>query len=64
MFKGLAHTLEGTWTQPDVVFVQGLVHYTREDDSTITVPFCNCLKMDGNKIREYLIYIDPPPLAG
>ncbi|MCJ2540264.1 MAG: hypothetical protein LN414_03220 [Candidatus Thermoplasmatota archaeon] len=63
MFKGLAHTLEGTWTQPDVVFVRGQVHYTHHDDSRVSIPFCNCFKMNGEKIQEYLVYIDPSPLA-
>jgi ketosteroid isomerase-like protein len=64
MFRGIGHTLEGTWVHPDAVFVQGLVHYTRHDGSTITLPFLNCFKMRGEKVREYLIYIDPTPLAG
>ena len=62
--KALGHTIEGVWEQPDVVFVQGLVHYTRHDDSKVSIPFCNCLKMNGEKIREYLVYIDPTPMAG
>lgn len=64
MFRQLGHTLEGTWVHPEVVFVQGQVHYTRHDGSTITLPFLNCLKMRGEKVREYLIYVDPTPLAG
>lgn len=61
--KGLSHTLDGVWAHPDAVFAQGLVQYTRHDDSTITIPFCNCFRTDGERIREYLVYIDPTPLA-
>ena len=64
MFKGLGHTLEGTWVHPDAAFVQGQVHYTRHDGSTTSLPFLNCFKLRGDKIHEYLIYIDPTPLAG
>lgn len=64
MFKALGHTLEGTWTHPDAVFVQGQVHYTNHDGSTLSLPFLNCFKMQGELIQEYLIYIDPTPLAG
>jgi ketosteroid isomerase-like protein len=62
-FKGLGHTLEGTWTHTDTVFVQGQVHYMRHDGSTVTLPFINCFRMQGDKIREYLIYVDPTPLS-
>ena len=63
MFRQLSHTIEGTWAHPDAVFVQGTVHYTRHDGSTISLPFLNGFKMRGEKIREYLIYIDPTPMA-
>lgn len=63
MFKALGHSLEGTWSHSDAVFVQGQVHYTRHDGSTVTLPFLNCFKMQGEKVREYLIYIDPTPLS-
>ncbi len=62
-FKKLRHSLTGTWTHPDVVFMQGDVTYTRLDGSDVTVPFVNCLKMRGDKVHEYLIYIDPSPMA-
>jgi ketosteroid isomerase-like protein len=64
MFKALRHTALGVWAHPDAVFVQGEVEYTRHDGSAVAVPFLNCFKMQGDKIREYLIYIDPTPLAG
>jgi ketosteroid isomerase-like protein len=64
MFKALRHTPLGVWAHPDAVFVQGEVEYTRHDGATIAVPFLNCLKMQDDKVKEYLIYIDPTPLAG
>jgi ketosteroid isomerase-like protein len=64
MFRALTHTLEGVWAHPDAVFVQGTVQYTMHDGSAVSLPFVDCFKMDGEKIREFLIYIDPTPLAG
>ena len=61
--KGLSHTLEGVWAHPDAVFAKGIVHYTRHDDSTVSIPFCNCFTMEGDKVKEYLVYIDPTPMA-
>ncbi len=63
MFTSLAHTIDAVWSVPGAVFVQGSAHYGRQDGSTVTIPFFNCLKMGGAKISDYLIYIDPTPLA-
>ena len=63
MFKGLRHELVDSWSHPDVVFVQGEVTYVNHDGSELTLPFLNCLKTCGDKVLEYLIYIDPTPLA-
>ena len=63
MFKALSHTIDGTWVHPDAIFVQGKAAYTRLDDSVVELPFLNCFKMQGDKIREYLVYLDPTPLA-
>jgi ketosteroid isomerase-like protein len=64
MFKELRHQLLGTWTHPDAVFVQGEVTYVKHDGSALTLPFVNCFKIRGEKIHEYLIYVDPTPLSG
>lgn len=63
MFQGIRHTIKGAWTHPDTVFVEGDVHYTRQDGSQVTLPFLNRFKMKADKIQEYLIYVDPSPLA-
>ena len=64
MFKGLRHDLQGSWSHPDTVLVQGEVTYITHDGAEIALPFLNCFKMKGEKIAEYLVYIDPTPLAG
>ena len=60
--KGLRHEILETWFEAGTVICQGEVTYTRKDDSDITIPFVNILRMGGNRIREYLIYIDIKPL--
>jgi ketosteroid isomerase-like protein len=60
--KGLRHEILETWFEAGTVICQGEVTYTRTDDSNITIPFVNILRMSGNRIREYLIYIDIKPL--
>lgn len=62
--EGTKHTLERTWETPDTRFVAGDVTYYLGDGREVTVPFLNRFEMDGELIRDYLIYIDPSPLAG
>jgi len=35
-----------------------MVTYTRHDSSTLTVPFANILRFEGDLIDEYLIFLD------
>jgi ketosteroid isomerase-like protein len=56
--KALDHEVLQTWTLPKVVIYHGLATYTRQDSSTLTVPFCNVLTLEGECIKEYLIFTD------
>ena len=56
--KRIHHVLSDTWVQGNVVVVHGTVTYTRPDDSTLTVPFADIWKMNGELIQEYMIFID------
>jgi hypothetical protein len=60
--KGLSHNIAGVWVHPDAVICQGEVTYTRTDDGKVTVPFADILGMEGDKVKDYLIYIDVAPL--
>ncbi len=60
--EGLSHRIEETWVHPETVICQGEVTYTRIDSSQVTIPFANILRMEGELIKEYLIYIDITPL--
>ena len=46
----------------DKRFATGRVTYTRHDDSTLQVPFSVILKMQGDLIDEYLIFVDTSEL--
>ncbi len=61
---GIGHDLHGTWELDDVRFCQGTVTYTLGDDRSVSVPFLNKFSMEGEKIREYQVFVDPTPLAG
>lgn len=60
--KALSHTVDETWRLPNGVICQGTVTYTRFDDSTLTIPFCNIFRINEDLIEEYLIYADVSPL--
>ena len=56
--KALSHTVAETWRPPTGVICQGTVTYTRFDDSTLTIPFCNTFRVNEDLIGEYIIYAD------
>ena len=56
--NAIQHHLLETWAQQDAVICHGIVTYTRKDSSTLNVPFANIFKLEGNLIREYLIFVD------
>lgn len=64
-FAGIAgcqHELHQVWSPPGHAIVQGEVTYTRLDGAIVTVPFVNVLGLSGDRIRDYLIYVDATPL--
>jgi hypothetical protein len=56
--KAIKHTNLEIWEIEGIRFVNGTVSYTRLDGSILTVNFANTFKLTGNKIGEYLIFID------
>jgi ketosteroid isomerase-like protein len=55
---GLSHELEESWHLPGAVICRGEVTYRRLDGGALRVPFANVLKLRGEKVSEYLIYVD------
>ncbi len=60
--KGIAHDQLEDWKVGDTRFATGRVTYTRHDDSALAVPFSVILKMHGDLIDEYLIFVDASEL--
>jgi len=60
--KGITHEKLRMWIHPDSVLYQGIVTYTRNDGSEVTLPYLNVFLLNGEMIKDYLIYIDINPL--
>jgi ketosteroid isomerase-like protein len=56
--ESVRHELAETWFADGAVIVHGTATYTRHDGGSITVPFCNVLKMRGDRVGEYMIFVD------
>lgn len=56
--KGIKHSQLEVFELPDTLITNGLVTYTRHSGSTYECHFSNTFKMQGDKIKEYLIFID------
>jgi ketosteroid isomerase-like protein len=61
--KGLRHRVRDVWEQDNVIICEGEVTYTRPDGSELTVPFADILRLKGDLIADYRIYMDISPLA-
>jgi hypothetical protein len=56
------HDLQ-TWNvQEDIAVTEGRVQYTRQDGSTVDLPFVNVYRTQGPLIEDYRIYVDVGPL--
>ena len=60
--KDISHSQIEDWIVDSTRFAAGTVTYTRHDDSTLAVPFSVILKMQGDLIAEYLIFVDTSEL--
>ena len=60
--KSIAHSEIEDWNVDDTRFATGRVTYTRHDDSALAVPFSVILKMQGDLINDYLVFVDASEL--
>lgn len=60
--KAIRHDQLKGWQSGDTRFATGRVTYTRHNGSTLSVPFANILKMKGDLIDEYLVFVDASEL--
>jgi hypothetical protein len=56
--KGIKHKNFEIYELEGIRFVLANVTYTRLDGTTLSVDFANTFKLKGNKIKDYLIFID------
>lgn len=60
--KAIRHDQLEVWEHEGVMLMNGRVTYTRHDDSDLQVFFANTFKLQGGKIKEYLIFVDTSEL--
>jgi hypothetical protein len=60
--KKVAHSNLESWSTEDVIFVNGVVQYTRHNSTTLELPFSCTWKMQDQLIKQYQIYIDSSEL--
>jgi hypothetical protein len=56
--KAIRHKNLEIYELEGIRFVIGNVTYTRLDGSKLSVDFSNTFRLNGNKIKDYLIFID------
>jgi len=54
----MQHRIDQVWSQQGNVICHGQVNYVRLDGSEYSAPFATILKMQGEKIKDYLVYAD------
>jgi limonene-1,2-epoxide hydrolase len=67
MIGGLSHEITGIWSGSsdggEVTSVEAEVTYTRQDGTrTAALPVTSTLRMDGDRIKDYRIFMDVSPL--
>lgn len=56
--KTRRHTIRGVWSSGDTAICDGMVHYTRLDQSEHEVPFAAHLGIRDGKIADYRVFVD------
>ena len=54
----MTHHIDNIWEQDDDVICNGSVDYIRLDGSAFSAPFATILKLQTDKIVDYLVYAD------
>jgi ketosteroid isomerase-like protein len=60
--SAMRHTIDDIGSEGQTVYCTGSVHYTRQDNSELTIPFATRLKLEGGQIADYRVYVDVSPL--
>ena len=62
MLRSLSHAVDDAWTVPGHVICRGRVRYVRNDGREVAAEFCNVMRLRGDRVEDYRIYMDPSPL--
>jgi ketosteroid isomerase-like protein len=62
--KALRHRLGDRWEGDASLVCEGEVTYTLLDGRDVTLPFVDVFRLEGDKISDWLVYVDPAPMAG
>ncbi len=54
----MSHTIDNVWAVKDDIICNGQVSYVRLDGSEFSVTFATTLKLQENRIIDYLVYVD------
>lgn len=60
--KGCKFNIQGLWEVGDVIVCEMDIDYIRVDDSVLTLPCTDVFRMQGDRIKDMRIYMDPSPL--
>ena len=60
--KALQHRVVRSMAADNTIVCEGIVTYTRQNDTSISLPFVVIFEMADDKIHDYKIYIDVNPL--
>lgn len=64
-FKSINHKIQGVWAgqweSGDVVSVEAIVSYELPSGKVVELPCTSTLRLKGEKIADYRIFIDPSP---
>jgi hypothetical protein len=64
-FRSISHEIQGIWggkwEQGDVVSVEAVVRYELPSGRVVELPCTSTLRLRGDKIADYRIFIEPSP---
>lgn len=62
MIDSLSHDVTGTVEGEGALCCWGEATYVKPDGTRVTLPFANVFRLQGAKVKDYLVHIDPSPL--
>jgi hypothetical protein len=61
--EGVCHHIKNIWeVEPNTLVVDMDVTYVRHDGQVFTLPCCDVVRLEGDKVKELLIYMNISPV--